>query len=67
MSKGAPVATWKNKCPAGITYDLDVPGVGTFGPVAPGETVEVPDGVDLPDTVWERADRKRAKAQEEKD
>lgn len=61
------MATYKNTCPAGITYELDVPGVGTFGPVAPGESVEVPDTVELPESVWSRADRKRAKAQEEKD
>lgn len=58
------MATWKNKCPSNVTYDLDVPGVGTFGPVAPGETVDLPDGVELPASVWERV--KRAKAQEEK-
>lgn len=62
------MAQLRNVCPAGITYELDVPGVGTFGPVAPGETVEVPDDA-VPlfaESVWER-DKKRAKPQKETD
>lgn len=62
------MATVTNICPARISYELDIPGIGTYGPVGPGESIEVPDEAVplLPETIWKGGGANKARDAAEK-